>query len=99
MSDYAGWKQDDDRSTSGKSTGTRCLHETIRHNSPVGICCEAGEQGGAIRCGAGGAKGRDQGECGPATHGPDSEPGNRVTGAGTHTTDRKEQRFTVTHPR
>jgi hypothetical protein len=37
MSDYAGWKQDDDRSTSGKSAGTQCLPETIRHNPPAGI--------------------------------------------------------------
>ncbi len=27
-----------------------------------------------------------QGECGPAKRVPDSEPGQRVTGAGTHTT-------------
>src|SRR5215831_6696834 len=56
--------------------------------------CEAGEQSGApcgaIRgggnCGgASGAKGGDQGECGPAKHVPDAEPGKRVTGAGTHT--------------
>ena len=40
--------------------------------------------GGANR-GAGGAKGGDQGECGPAKHAPDAEPGKRVTGAGTHT--------------
>src|SRR3954463_8684685 len=46
---------------------------------------EAGEQSGAIRRGVGGAKGRDQGECGPAKHVPDAEPGKRVTGAGTHT--------------
>src|SRR5437667_8982836 len=47
----------------------------LRHSS-----CEADEQGGAIRCGAicggancrgaGGAKGGDQGECGPAKHAP-----------------------------
>ena len=53
---------------------------------------EVGEQSGASRCGAirsgcspggaGGAKGGDQGECGPAKHAPDSEPGKRVTGAG-----------------
>ena len=42
------------------------------------------EQSGAIRCGAGGAKGGDQGECGLAKHAPDSEPGLRVTGAGPH---------------
>jgi predicted TIM-barrel fold metal-dependent hydrolase len=35
--------------------------------------------------GASGAKGGDQGECGPAKHVPDAEPGKRVTGAGTHT--------------
>jgi ABC transporter substrate binding protein len=46
----------------------------------------------AARSGVGGAKGRDQGECGPAKHVPDSEPdapdavpAKRVTGAGTHT--------------
>src|SRR5216684_970510 len=50
---------------------------------------EADEQGGAIRCGAGGAKGRGQGECEPAKHGPGTEPGSRVTGAGTHTASRK----------
>jgi hypothetical protein len=38
MADYAGWKQDDDRSSSGKSVRTRCLPETIRHSSSVGIC-------------------------------------------------------------
>ena len=46
---------------------------------------EAGEQSGAIRCGVGGAKGRGQGECGPAKHVPGAEPGRRVTGAGAHT--------------
>ena len=45
---------------------------------------EADEQGGAIRCGAGGAKGGDQGECGPAKHVPGAEPDKRVTGAGLH---------------
>ena len=53
------------------------------------------EQSGAIRCGAicgganrrgvGGAKGGDQGECGPATHAPDSAPHKRVKDAGSHT--------------
>src|SRR6266699_4120079 len=46
---------------------------------------EAGEQRGAIRCGAGGAKGGDQGKCGPAKHAPDSEPHKRVKDAGSHT--------------
>ena len=85
MADYAGCKRDDDRWTSGKSTRTRCHPETIRHSPPVGICCEAGEQRGAIRCGVGGAKDGDQGECGPAKHALDSEPGSRVTGAGAYT--------------
>ena len=38
----------------------------------------------ASRCGAGGAKGGDQGECGLAKHAPDSALGPRVTGAGPH---------------
>ena len=34
---------------------------------------------GAIRSGVGGAKDRDQGECGPTKHVPDSEPDKRGT--------------------
>ena len=30
-------------------------------------------------------EGGDQGECEPANHRPDAEPGERVTGAGAHT--------------
>ena len=56
----------------------------LRHSSR-----EADEQSGAIRCGAGGAKGGGRGECEPAKHGPDTEPGNRVTGAGAHTARRE----------
>jgi hypothetical protein len=61
---------------------------------------EAGEQSaafcgaicrGALRSGAGGAKGGDQGECGPAKHAPDTESGKRVTGAGTHTESRERK--------
>ena len=52
----------------------------LRHSS-----CEADEQSGAIRCGVGGAKGGDQGECGPATHAPDLAPHKRVKDAGSHT--------------
>ena len=37
---------------------------------------------GERRSGAGGAKGGDQGKCGPAKHVPDTEPDKRVTGAG-----------------
>jgi hypothetical protein len=40
---------------------------------------------GGGRSGVGGAKGGDQGECGPAKHATDSEPHKRVTGAGPHT--------------
>ena len=41
-------------------------------------------RGGVSRSGVGGAKGGDQGECGPANHALDSAPGSRVTGAGAH---------------
>jgi hypothetical protein len=44
--------------------------------------CEAGEQGGAIRCGVGGAKGRGQGKCAPSTHAPDTVPAKHGTGGG-----------------
>src|SRR5450830_1439775 len=47
------------------------------------------EQGGAIRCGAGGAKGGGRGECEPAKHAPGTVPGARVTGAGAHTARRE----------
>ena len=47
--------------------------------------CEADEQRGAIRCGAGGAKGGGQGECGPAKHAPDLEPHKRDKDAGSYT--------------
>src|SRR5262249_30637089 len=55
---------------------------------------EAGEQSERAHCGgiyrgkrsgAGGAKGGGQGECAPAKHALDSEPGSRVTGAGAYT--------------
>ena len=61
--------------------------ERTREVGPSSSSYEAGEQGGAIRRGAGGAKGWDQGECKPAAHGPDAEPGNRVTGAGAQPQD------------
>src|SRR5215831_14580714 len=51
---------------------------------------EADEQSGLDRRGAGGAKGGGQGECEPAKHAPDSEPGKCVTGAGAHTASRNE---------
>jgi hypothetical protein len=70
------------------------MHGT-REVGPRHSSWEAGEQSGTARSGeicseaesggAGGAKGEDQGECGPAKHVPDTEPDKRVTGAGTHT--------------
>src|ERR1035437_4946786 len=63
----------------GRTRGVR-----LRHSS-----WEADEQGGAIRCGAGGAKGGGQGKCGPAKHAPGAEPGERVPGAGAHTANCK----------
>src|SRR6516225_3877167 len=52
-----------------------------------GIC-------GGGRSGVGGAKGGGQGECAPAKHVLDSEPGSRVKGAGAHTAT-----CAVIHPR
>jgi hypothetical protein len=70
----------------------------IREVGPRHSSNEAGEQSGTACCGpncsgaessgAGGAKGGDQGECGPA-NAPDAELDKRVTGAGTHTESRK----------
>src|SRR5271157_465931 len=59
-----------------------------REVRPCHSSWEADEQSGAIRRGAGGAKGRGQGECEPAKHGPGTEPGSRVTGAGAHAESR-----------
>src|SRR3954469_1522191 len=47
--------------------------------------CEAGEQSGTSRGGAGGGKQWDQEECETAKHGPNAESGSRVRGAGSHT--------------
>src|SRR5215470_17563710 len=71
--------------------------ERTREVGPSRSSCEAGEQGGAIRRGAGGAKGWDQGESEPAAHGPDAEPGSRDTGAGAHTTNRKGKEEGAVH--
>ena len=40
--------------------------------------CEAGEQSGTSRGGAGGGKQGDREECGTAKHGPNAEPGSRA---------------------
>ena len=44
-----------------------------------------------IRCGAGGAKGGDQGECEPAKHAPGAGSGKRDTGTGAHTESSKRK--------
>ena len=84
------------RSASGRrgavADDARAWEVELRHSS-----CEADEQGGAIRRGAGGAKGGDQGECGPAKHGPDTATGNRVTGAGAHTASSKAKEEGTVH--
>src|SRR2546430_5562277 len=72
------------RSASGRR-GAVADDERSREVGPRHSSREAGEQSGAIRSGVGGAKGRDQGECRPTKHAPDSEPGKRVTGVGSHT--------------
>ena len=68
-------------------------HATLASRRPakpyLGRSCSGwiapAEQSGAIRCGVGGAKGGDQGECGPAAQAPNSAPHKRVTDAGSHT--------------
>src|SRR5262245_45693394 len=62
----------------------RSREVTLRQTSAA-----AEEQRGLDRCGAGGAKGGGRGECEPTKHGPGTEPGNRVTGAGAHTASSK----------
>src|SRR6202162_6704239 len=79
--------------------GPVAISERTGEGAPRHSSDEAGEQSGPDHpraiCGAsesggaGGAKGWDQGECGPAKHAPDAESGERVTGAGTHTQSRK----------
>ena len=52
---------------------------------------EASEQSGLGRYGVCGAKGRGQGECGSAKHGPDAEPGGRIKCADPHTRCRYQE--------
>jgi len=63
----------------------------LRHSSN-----EAAEQGRATGGGGGGAKGGGQGEREPMPHVPDTEPGQRVTGAEARTEGREAA---VKHPR
>src|SRR5271170_6493112 len=69
--------------------------ERPREVGPAHSSSEACERSGVRRRGASGAKGRDQGECGPANHGPDAEPGSRVTCAGSHTRNRNQEQSTA----
>jgi hypothetical protein len=57
------------------------------------VAVKRAKQSGAIRCGAGGAKGGDQGECGSAQHALDTEPHKRVTGDGLHTASYSCRRY------
>ena len=61
------------------------MHGREKSDSAILASWEADEQSGPDRSGAGGAKGGGQGECEPAKHAPDSEPGKRVPRAGAHT--------------
>jgi hypothetical protein len=54
----------------------------LEESDSVVVAGKPNEQSGAIRRGAGGAKGGDQGERGPAKHAPGAGPGKRVTGDG-----------------
>ena len=72
----------------GSASGRRGAVADDARSREVRLChssWEADEQSGLDRRGAGGAKGRGQGECEPAKHAPDSEPGKRVPRAGAHT--------------
>ena len=90
------------RSASGRR-GAEADDARTREVGPRHSSNEAGEQSeespcggvcGGGRSGVGGAKGGGQGECAPAKHALDSEPGSRVKGAGAYTAT-----CAVTHPR
>ena len=49
-------------------------------SDPGVVAVKPSEQSGAIRCGVGGAKGRDRGECAPTKHALGSEPDKHDTG-------------------
>src|SRR5262249_30221076 len=76
----------------GSASGRRGAEADDARTREVGLrhsSYETDEQSGRVRRGAGGAKGGDQGECGPTKHAPGAGPGTCVTGVGTHTTGRK----------
>src|SRR5215472_2038291 len=80
------------KATQGSASGRRGAEADDARTREVGpghSSYEADEQSGLVRRGAGGAKGRDQGECGPTMHAPGAGPGKCDTSVGTHTTGRK----------
>src|SRR6266566_8022334 len=73
---------------SERAEAGRMLHLSRLYSYEAGEQSERAHCGGIYRgkrSGAGGAKGGGQGECAPAKHALDSEPGSRVTGAGAYT--------------
>src|ERR1700746_3629719 len=83
-----------DRSANSRrsASGRRGAVADDARSGEVRLChssCEADEQSGPDRSGAGGAKGGGQGERAPAKHAPDTGTGARDTGAGARTTSRK----------
>jgi len=58
---------------------------------------EADERSGAIRVGAGGAKGGGRGKRGPAKHAPDAGPGKCDRGAGARTASSKAKEEGAVH--
>jgi hypothetical protein len=57
------------------------MMKELEKSDPSDSSCEADEQVRTIGHGVGGATGRGQGEHARAAHTPDTEPGERVTGA------------------
>src|SRR5262245_16096330 len=86
------WNREISRSTVRQAPPVRIAVADDARSREVRLChssWEADEQRGPDRSGAGGAKGGGQGECEPAKHAPDTEPGARVTRAGARTASRK----------
>jgi|SRR6516164_4658112 len=67
-----------------EAKGNAGQQSTCRTQSRAHSSCEAGEHA-EHPAEQSAVEGGDQGECGPAKHVPDAEPGKRVTGSGTHT--------------
>jgi hypothetical protein len=65
------------------------MYDREKSDSAV-VALKPTNKSGAIRCGAGGAKGGDRGECELAKHAPGAVPGSCVTSAGSHTACRRQ---------